>query len=699
MVRAFDPYEHKTQHRSALLSPHKYANMSNEEKAIGEKMDAPTTCCYTPNHDNHAAAAEEALPLITDEKGQPHKSKRTCLSTVSRSKIITTLGCIIIIALVLGYFSSLDESPLESKPEKPTGLPTTNWALNYVETFPDVDPERASVQCLKAWYELTAVSCHTALWTTTPEFTLTQIRGLRIDEFFELVCAANCTEALLTVNNSISSACAGGQDVFTLDRYERSLNTTLTPAVVADELKKRQAYICQKSPVGNDTERFCLPDLDTRWHIRDTIRSNGLSALPSFRRWTRRYFKSPAVHYPDLNYYREERRYGPGRNTTTCGWCTLKWFEEKLGMWQEGMLMDQEQLSLPYFLRIWETAGRRCEGNDFFEIYNAAIDSYKKQGLLSEGWEKQVLGDISYLIRHGPSQGDFPIPQIEGAISVLKNYYEKNAVVPSIEVRQNDLEVVDEYISCLEWFKTAVQRLPCYPLLSPPEIKTHLFSSVSTMTDACTWDCGGAIAWLQREKYDACPAMRHARWEEYDIMLPHSLKTDLEFSFEPFFAKAGTFDLWNSACRKSVGSIEDIPCAAVFKQWNAEDWVFQKPSWEMLFRTTREQLTLLPEIPPKFRAWRPNATFEMTEQDRAMLGEFMEWETKILGGVCNTCVWDMYMPSDGGIDAQIKEFEGLDQETAIEWIRSVHEIKRECEKHGASAYRFRVKDVDEAWIR
>jgi hypothetical protein len=61
------------------------------------------------------------------------------------------------------------------------------------------------------------------------------------------------------------------------------------------------------------------------------------------------------------------------------------------------MSMAQEQLSLPQFLRMWEAAGRRCEGNGFYEIYYAAIDSYKKQGLLSEGWEKELLGDIPYL--------------------------------------------------------------------------------------------------------------------------------------------------------------------------------------------------------------------------------------------------------------------------------------------------------------
>ncbi|KAH7398129.1 hypothetical protein BKA64DRAFT_673610 [Cadophora sp. MPI-SDFR-AT-0126] len=625
--------------------------------------------------------------------------------------IITTLGCFIIICLVLGYFLPLDESPSKSKPEKPTGPPSTNRALNFVEEYPDVDPKRASVECLKAWYGLIVVSCHTAIWTTNSEFSLSQLHGRSIDEFFGLTCAANCTEALVAAHNSISSACAG-QDVFTLNGYEGPFNTTLlekTPAAAVDELKERQSYICQKTPIGNDTQRFCVVDLQSRWAIIDKIRSDGLSGLARFLIATKMNYKEPAVQYPgqrgsgdrseDHSYYREERRYGPGRHSTTCSWCTLKWFEEKLGMWQEGMSMAQEQLSLPQFLRIWEAAGRRCEGNGFYEIYNAAIDSYKKQGLLREGWEKQLLGDIPYLIRHGPSQGDFPTPQTEEAISILKNYYEKHTAVPTTEARQHDLEVIDEYISCLEWFKAAIQDLPCYPFLSVPEIETYLLCSASTTTTACSWECSGALGFLQRQMYDACPAMRRGHWEKYDTIVPHSLETDLEFSLQPFFAKGGTIDLWNSACRRSVRSVGDTPCTAIFKQWDAEDWVLQKPSPEILFRTTREQLALLSEMPPKLRDWKPVTFSEMTEEDRVIFKEYADWTMKMLEGVCSTCVWEMYVPGVIGFDTQIKEFEGLDQETAMEWIRSVHEIKTECEKHGASAHYFQVTDVDEAWIR
>jgi hypothetical protein len=361
---------------------------------------------FEPFHDNPAVAGE-ALPPINDEKSQPPTSKRTCLSTVIVSTI-TTLGCFIIIVFVLEYFLSLEESRSKSKPEKPTGPPTTNWALNFVEDYPDVDPTRTSVECLEAWYGLTAVSCHTALWATESEVSLARLNCQVIDEFFELTCAANCTEALFAAHTFISSACAG-QDVFMFDDYEGPFNTTLLekgPAAAANGLKKRQSHICQKTPMGNDTQRFCVLDLHSRWGIIDKIRSDGLSEqLVSFLRATTIHYTEPEYRGPpgsggkseDHSYFREERRYGPGRNSTTCSWCTLKWFEEKLGMWREGMSMAQEQLSLPQFLRMWEAAGRRCEGNGFYEIYYAAIDSYKKQGLLSEGWEKELLGDIPYL--------------------------------------------------------------------------------------------------------------------------------------------------------------------------------------------------------------------------------------------------------------------------------------------------------------
>jgi hypothetical protein len=46
----------------------------------------------------------------------------------------------------------------------------------------------------------------------------------------------------------------------------------------------------------------------------------------------------------------------------------------------------------------------------------------------------------------------------------------------------------------------------------------------------------------------------------------------------------------------------------------------------------------------------------------------------------------------------MKEFEGWDQETAVEWIRSMHELRTGCEKHGVSTSYFPVKDIDEMWI-
>jgi hypothetical protein len=690
--------------------------MSNEEKAIEAKVAAPETVCDTgadepalnfePYHDNPAAHGE-ALPPIIDEKAQAPTSKRTRLSIVIVS-IITTLGCFIIIGLVLGYFLSLDVSPSKSKPEKPTAPPTTDWALNFVEDYPDVDPKRASVECLEAWYGLTAVSCHTALWATDSEFSLARLNRQLIDEFFELTCSGNCTEALLAAHKSISSACAG-QDDFMFYDYEGPFNTTLLekgPASAVDGLKERQSHICQKAPLGNDAQDFCVVDLQSRWGIIHKIRSDGLSELTSFLRATQWYYtgtiyrspRGPGERSKDNSYHQEETRYGPGRNSTTCSWCTLRWFEEKLGKWQEGMSMAQEQLSLPQFLRMWEAAGRRCEGNSFYEIYNAAIDSYKKQGLLSEGWEKQPLGDIPYLITHGPSPGDYPIPQTEEAISTLKNYYEK--MLPRFKTKTFFFEVIEEYTSCLEWFKTAIQNLPCYPFLSFPEIKTRLLSSLPTAATACSLECIHAQRHLQDQMYYACPAVRNGDLEKYDRVLPYMLRRDLkEFSLQSFFAKAGTIDLWNSACRTSYRAFKNAPCAAIFKQWGAEDWVLQKPSPEMLFRTTREQLALLPEMPPKLRDLKRVNFSEATEEDKAIWKEYEDWRMKMLEGVCSPCVENMYLPSVGGIPVLMKELKGLDQETAVEWIRSMHELRTGCEKHGVSTLYFPVGDIDEAWIR
>jgi hypothetical protein len=60
------------------------------------------------------------------------------------------------------------------------------------------------------------------------------------------------------------------------------------------------------------------------------------------------------------------------------------------------------------------------------------------------------------------------------------------------------------------------------------------------------------------------------------------------------------------------------------------------------------------------------------------------------------CVCFGYVPpSVGGFDALMKEFEGWDQESAVEWIKSMHELWTGCENHGVSTSYFPVKDIDE----
>jgi hypothetical protein len=110
-----------------------------------------------------------------------------------------------------------------------------------------------------------------------------------------------------------------------------------------------------------------------------------------------------------------------------------------------------------------------------------------------------------------------------------------------------------------------------------------------------------------------------------------------------------TIDLWNSACRRSSRDVRNAPCAAIFKQWDAEDWVLQKPPPERLFRTTREQLALLPEMPSKLRDLKCVNFSEATGEDKAMFKEYADWKMKILEGVCSACVLDMYLRALAGL--------------------------------------------------
>ncbi|KAE8449910.1 hypothetical protein EG329_007387 [Mollisiaceae sp. DMI_Dod_QoI] len=227
-----------------------------------------------------------------------------------------------------------------------------------------------------------------------------QILGPSLDRFVPLICDARCAPALEEAQKRVASACTG-EDVFSLNGYKGRFNTELLesgPAEVLDVLLERQTRTCRKSPTGDAERGFCMTDLHSRWNIVDGIRSNGVESVKWFLSATNKLKIEKAGMHRGMqgssgwsekyNYWREERKFGPGRGDTTCSWCTLDWLKEKLQSWEEDMAgLDGKPLDLPAFLRMLENTGKRCAGDEFMAPYHGAIQAYVDRGFLHPDWE------------------------------------------------------------------------------------------------------------------------------------------------------------------------------------------------------------------------------------------------------------------------------------------------------------------------
>lgn len=565
---------------------------------------------------------------------------------------------------------------------------------------------------------MTAIPCHEAIWLRNWDDGVSRIVGPSLDQRVPSICDPKCTDALRDAQAKIGAVCAG-QEAFILEGYTGKFDTDLLesgPAAVLDVLVSRTTKMCRISPVGDAERGSCMTDLHSRWNIVDGINSNGLPGLEWFLSATKSPRKEKAGMHTGMrgsggwserySYWREERRFGPGRNETTCSWCTLKWFEEKLGGFREGMMVqDGEALSLPAFLRMWESAGKRCEGGRFYEIYEAAVQGYQDEGLLEEAWDQLPSGDTQYLLRHGPSNGDFPITKAREALEEVGRYRVlwSDPEFPADPSWEKQLPRLEEYASCIETFITAAKDLPCYPFLAKEELTSNLLASPSTAKELCTPACQISIDSMTRKLWESCPKARHGNWQSY------SENRFFDFPFRDYLAafrlgSEGTISLYQTSCR--IEGHDSAPCAAILKQFGVEKWAFKrKPRARDLVRVTRKQLSLLPGMPQRLRDYTVPLDRHATKEENETWRLLTAWRQELKAGVCSDCVWRRFVPKANSIMLRKSEWLLLDthesKEVAMEWIKTVHLMKDGCTARGGGAgfQDDEVEKVDEAWIR
>ncbi|KUJ17855.1 uncharacterized protein LY89DRAFT_683848 [Mollisia scopiformis] len=684
------------------------ANLQEEEDAqSSDSLD------FAPYHDDpeepETDSGKKRSPLPKDEDLKVPKSRRTIIYKIVIS-LVTVILCFLIIFTVL---STTRERRNEQQKQKPTTSPrpppSRDFALNFPEQYPALDSKTSSAECQEAWQALTEIPCHDAIWTLNWDSGVPQLLGPSLDRFVPLICDARCASALEAAKGNIQSACSK-EDTFAVEGYKGRFNLELLesgPLDVLDVLVERQIHTCRKSPAGDAERGFCMTDLSSRWGIVDGFRANATQGLRLFLAGTNSRKTEPAGRHrgrqgsggwsENYNYWREERKFGPGRGETTCSWCTLEWLNGKLPMWKEHMLsLDGKFMSLPEFLRMWEDAGKRCASDRFMEAYHSAVQAYIDQGVLDPDWETKASGDIPYLMQHGPTSGDYPARDVDSILETMKVYRSRTENInPTANARIKHQATVNQYIGCLESFNFAVQDLQCYPFLSKDQMSEYVLCDIHTAQRSCSASCLASIDAFRRKMYSDCPgAFTGHRYSQ-------SLKfvgKDVASFVEDFFGRESTISSFETICRPADnwGSRRGPPCAAVFAQWGRQDWVFQesKPEMKDLIATTRRLVSELPEMPPQLKAWKHPGR-KLTVEEEQISKYLITWRKKMEQGVCSDCMWRNFVEKSTWFHGMLPR--GTSEDVAIEWIKTAHHLREECAARGRSLQEFELKAVDEMW--
>jgi hypothetical protein len=661
------------------------------------------------------------IPFPNNQRIKPTKRKLTFLSNpVIRLTIL--LFCLVVLLLVVSNSPRTDGSvdkfpmPTKSLPPPSASLPAAD--LDLVEIYPKLDENRSTPECRAAWHNLTAVPCNELIWAPNWDEGVGHTEGPPPDKAVVLICTAACTDALLEAQKLVGPACAG-QKAFITEDYTGKIHKMILeddPAQIIDVLVERVQHMCRKSPIGDAEGGFCVSDMWSQWRIIDGFQSDGLLGLESFKLTAQTSRTEPAGLKPVREgwdewstepRFREERRFGSGRNSTTCSWCTIQWFKKRIGMWSKDKMEDERSLSLPEFLRMWEAAGMRCEGPRFGEIYKSAIESYTAAGVLEEGWNSGTSDSYPYMMWNGPSDGSFPLVQAKAALSTLvEDHNETTGNAPTPEsphfpgISPNG--EVTTYANCLETFVKNVPGLPCYPFLSFDLLKTHLLSSPATARALCANPCLSQVKNLLREMQWVCSVATYGNWDTYDKGVSARLGKEIPFSMAEIFGFDGTITSYLQSCTQ-YGGIQKTPCGAIYAQWGTEEWLlpWKKPDIKHLIRITRQQLKVLPEFPEVFKTHSPNSNVDPPTEIRRIWAERMKWEKMIEEGVCSSCMWRQYVLDSSSL-FEIKNIVpdiSAGEDVAIQWLKTVHLLRDNCRARGMRMDERRIIEIDEAWTR
>ncbi|KAL2069401.1 hypothetical protein VTL71DRAFT_14080 [Oculimacula yallundae] len=626
------------------------------------------------------------------------------------------------------------EPPIIPEPESEPQPKRPAWPIDGVFDLVDQYPalkSNSTSKCRTAWNMLKPLPCSTAIfWMRTwDEGDWSDRTAAQINYLVPRLCQGPCWSALREAAVAIGEAC-NEADIFELRGYEGKFYEDSSEAGPSSELNvflKRYDRTCRTSPIGDAERGFCMTDLSARWHIVDGTRTLDYVTLDNLRNWM---FKTnskrvePATTYKgqpgswekDIEYSREERSFGPGQGETTCSWCTVEWFGEKMQNWNSRVQADGHPMELYEYLRTWKKAGRRCAGDHFEQVYQAAVKTYQDRGLLHEGWEQQPTTKLLSLIQFGPGDGDFPLPQLSRRIQEMKD---PKINTTETSARVDGSEWSSQTLSCLEGYKSAAEDLQCWPFFDFPYVEEHILSDWGTTRLACESRCVESVHRFQQAVEAACPKWKHTNQSSEKTT---SAITPREVPSAPFVGQISNVANYNAICADAAGraSYMDKPCPFWYNAWGVASWTLQKPSPKELVKTTRRVLSAAMDIIEPIAQPEP-----IDLPDDMYPGEVLvlppepidvypgDWARN--NGVCTGCHWRKYAadvagPGDWGYMPPDKKqplpdlytavnLTGADEDVAMEFIKTAHLLRMRCGELNQRLWRSTIEivAVDEKW--
>ncbi|KAJ9621540.1 hypothetical protein H2203_007027 [Taxawa tesnikishii (nom. ined.)] len=618
--------------------------MADEHDNSAPYTDEPDKSAVKVDVDQETGL-DDQVEYAEEEDGTDEDQKPTWARLWPSIRIVCiSLGlCILFVA---GFLASL-RSRRHRRPDyatsklyadsKPAPAKAINWRLNFPQLYPQLG--EPSPECQAAWASLTSVPCHEKIfnrgWDNGTHLSLFEPEPMR---YCPQLCDETCRTALSEAYTLIRDACSGTH--FQTDGYSGTFNTTWLepgPVEALGVLLRRNTHTCRKSEAGDSEYEYCMIELYERWYILDGMNAGNLEGITRFVQDTDRpgremggwrsgtrgsgtdggWKQSYKIKVP-------ERTFGPGRGETTCGWCTLAWFENKLNAWREGAVISPDSgkpVSLPEFIHRIRDAGQRCETAQWNAIYEKAIMKYQEMGLLEANWETGQSGDLEYLITHGAGPGDEPIPSIDTAIAKL------DASLDSHPTRE-----ASRAKACLEELSTHIQSLPCYihldnstieSMIAPVTLRTrnNLFSSY------CSEECSSALG----KTHGSSPAFKYC-------------KTSAAFHplVKPYWKTyRAAHKIRQNVCHRVDRSTktEDQQCASVFHN-NDPEWVWEgRPSTPEFIEAVSQQLAALEATPVPDVVTAALGKSYHDPESQALRKALPKWEEELKNGICSACVW------------------------------------------------------------